>query len=50
MKQTKACEMRFKQPQNGAKLGSKPTPRSNMNRIREKHMKGGHMQKKKQPG
>jgi hypothetical protein len=46
MKQMKACETKFKQPQNGAKLSPKLTPRNKRNRIREKHKKGGHLQRK----
>jgi hypothetical protein len=46
MKQTRACETIFKQPQNGVRLSPKPTPRSKMNRIKEKHRKGGHLQRK----
>jgi hypothetical protein len=46
MKQTRACETIFKQLQNGVKLSPKPTPRSKMNRTREKHRKGGHLQRK----
>jgi len=47
--QTKACETRFKQPQNGAKLNPKPTPRNKKNKIKENHKKRRHLQKK-QPG
>jgi hypothetical protein len=43
MKQKKAREMRFKQPQNGAKLGLKPTPRNKRNRTKEKHGRGGQL-------
>jgi hypothetical protein len=46
MKQMRACETRFKQPQNGAKLSPKLTPRNKRNRTREKHKKGGHLQRK----
>jgi len=46
MKQTRACEMKIKQPQNGVKLNPKPTPKSKRNRIREKHKKKKHMQRK----
>jgi hypothetical protein len=45
MKQTKACETRFKQPQNGVRLNPKPTPRSKRNRTRENHRKKGPLQK-----
>ncbi len=38
--------MSIKEPQNEARLSSKPTPRSKRNRGREKHMKGGHLHKK----
>jgi hypothetical protein len=47
MKQMRACETRFKQPQNGAKLSSKLTLRNKRNRIREKHKKGRTHVKKK---
>jgi hypothetical protein len=46
MKQMRAHEMRFKQPQNGTKLSPKSTPRSKRNKTREKHMKGKHLYKK----
>jgi hypothetical protein len=46
MKQMKAHKTKFKQPQNGIKLSLKPTPRSNRNKTREKHKKGGHLQRK----
>ncbi len=42
----RTCEMRFKQPQDGAKLGPKPTPRSKRNRTKENHMRGGRLQRK----
>jgi hypothetical protein len=45
MKQTRTYEIQLKQPQNGAKLNPKLTPKSNRNRTREKHMKGGHLQR-----
>jgi hypothetical protein len=45
MKQTKAHEMKLKQPQNGIRWISKPTPRNKRNRTMEKHMKGGHPQR-----
>jgi hypothetical protein len=45
IKQTKACKMRFKQPQNGVRLSSKPTPKSKKNRTRDKHRRGGHLQR-----
>jgi hypothetical protein len=46
MKQKKACETRFKQPQSGVKLGPKLTPTSKRIRTREKHKKGGYLQRK----
>jgi hypothetical protein len=46
MKQTKAHETRLKQPQNGVRLNSKPTLRNKGNRTKEKHRKGGHLQRK----
>jgi hypothetical protein len=45
MKQMRTCKTRFKHHQNGNKLSLKPTPRSKRNRIKEKHMRGGHLQK-----
>jgi hypothetical protein len=45
MKQKKAHGMKFKQPQNGTRLNPNPTSRSKKNRTREKHMKGGHLQR-----
>jgi hypothetical protein len=45
-KQTKACETIFKQPQNGARLNPKPTPRSKKNKIKENHKKKRHLKKK----
>jgi hypothetical protein len=45
MKQTWAHEMKLKQPQNGAKLNPKPTPRNKRNRIKENHRKGRHPQR-----
>jgi hypothetical protein len=44
-KQTKACELRFKQPQNGARLNPKPAPRNKRNKIKKNHRKRGHLQK-----
>jgi hypothetical protein len=41
----KELETRFKQPQNGVKLSSKSTSRNKRNRIREKHKRGGHLQR-----
>jgi hypothetical protein len=38
-KQTKACELRFKQPQNGARLNPKPAPRNKRNKIKKNHRK-----------
>ncbi len=46
MKQTKACKMNFKQPQNEIKLNSKPTPRNKKNKAREKHRRQRHMHRK----
>jgi hypothetical protein len=46
MKQMKAHETRFKQPQDGTKLGPKPTPISKRNITREKHRRGGCFQRK----
>ncbi len=37
--------MRFKQPQTGTKLNLKPTPKSKRNKTKEKHKKGGHLQR-----
>jgi hypothetical protein len=45
MKQTKTHKITFKQPQNGIKPSLEPTPINNKNKIREKHMKGGHPQR-----
>jgi hypothetical protein len=45
MKQMKACETRLKQPQNGAKLSSKPTQKNKKNEIREKHKRGRYLQR-----
>jgi hypothetical protein len=45
MKQMKACETKLKQPQNGTKLNMKPTPRNKRKKTKEKHRKGGHLQK-----
>jgi hypothetical protein len=47
VEQTRAHETRFKQPQNGVGLSSKPTPRSKRNRTREKHKERRYLQKKK---
>jgi hypothetical protein len=41
----KACEMKLKQPQNGAKLSLNPTLRNKRNKTKEKHKKGKHLQK-----
>jgi len=46
MKQTKACKMNFKQPQNEAKMSLKPTPRSKRNTTQKKQKKGGHLHRK----
>jgi hypothetical protein len=45
LKQTKAHKLILRQPQNGAKLSPKPTPRNKRNITKEKHMKGGHLQR-----
>jgi len=46
-KQTKACELRFKQPQNGARLNPKPAPRNKRNKIKKNHRKEDTYKKKK---
>jgi hypothetical protein len=46
MKQIRAREMKFKQPQNGVRLNPKPTQKSKRNRIKEKHRRGRHLQRK----
>jgi hypothetical protein len=46
MKQTKAHEKKFKQPQNGVRLNLKSTPRNKRNRIWGKNRRGGHLQRK----
>jgi hypothetical protein len=46
MKQTKACEMNFKQPQNEIRLNLKPTPRNKRNKAWEKHRRRGHLPRK----
>jgi hypothetical protein len=46
VEQTRAHEVEFKQPQNGARLSSKPTLRSKKNRTKDKHKKGRHLQRK----
>jgi hypothetical protein len=45
MKQTKARKTKFKQPQNGIRLNLKSTPKGKRNKTKEKHMKGGCMQR-----
>jgi hypothetical protein len=45
MKQTKAHEMKLKQPQNGARLNAKPMPKSKRNKTKEKHMRGKYLQR-----
>jgi hypothetical protein len=45
MKQMKTCEMKLKKPQNGVKLSPKSTPRNKRNRFKEKHKRGGHLQR-----
>ncbi len=37
--------MMFKQPLNGARLGLEPTQKKEKNKIKEKHRKGGHLQR-----
>jgi hypothetical protein len=36
---------KLKQPQNGIKLNLKPTPKSKRNKTREKHKRGGHLER-----
>jgi hypothetical protein len=43
MKQTKACKMKLKQPQNGTRLNMKLT--SKKKKTKEKHKKKKHLQK-----
>jgi hypothetical protein len=38
--------MRFKQPQNGTRMGPKLTPKNKRNRTREKHKRGKYLQRK----
>jgi hypothetical protein len=38
--------MRLKQPQNGTRMNLNPTSKNKKNKTREKHMKGGHLQRK----
>ncbi len=45
MKQIKAHETSFKQPQNEATLSPKPTLRSKRDRTKVQHMKGKHLQR-----
>jgi hypothetical protein len=45
MKQTRACETKLKQSQNGVKPNPKPTPRSKRNKTKEKHKRGKHLQR-----
>jgi hypothetical protein len=44
VKQTKARETRFKQPQNGARLSPKLVSRSMRNKTKENHKQGEHLQ------
>ncbi len=46
MKQTKACEMNFKQPQHEIRLNSKLTPRNKRNRAQDKHRRQGNLHQK----
>jgi hypothetical protein len=46
MKQKKAREAILKQPQNGARLGPKLTPRSKRIKTKEKHKWRRHLQRK----
>jgi len=46
MKQTKACKMNFKQPQQETRLNSKLTPRNKRNRAQDKHRRKGHLHQK----
>jgi len=48
MKQTKAHEMKLKQPQDGTRLSPKPTPRNKRNKTKKKP-KGFTFAKIKQP-
>ncbi len=41
--------MRLKYPQNGIRLSPKPTPKNKRNKTKEKHKKGGHLQRKNNP-
>jgi hypothetical protein len=45
MKQIKARKTRLKQPQNGARLSPKLTPKIKRNKTRDKHKRGGHLQR-----
>jgi hypothetical protein len=44
MKQMKACETRFKQPQKRTRLNPKPTPKNKRNKTKKKHKSGRHLQ------
>ncbi len=44
-KPTRALKTRIKQPQNGTRLNSNLAPRNKKNRTKEKHKKGGHLQR-----
>jgi hypothetical protein len=50
MKQIKAHEMSFKQPQNETKLSPKPTSKSKRDRIKVQHKRIGHLQKQSNLG
>jgi hypothetical protein len=45
MTHMRACKMNFKQPQNEARLNSKPTPRSKGDRTKVEHMRREHLQR-----
>jgi hypothetical protein len=45
LEQTRAHETKFKQTQNGVRLSSKLTLRNKRNKTREKHERGGHLQR-----
>jgi hypothetical protein len=46
IKQSKAYETNFKQPQNETRLSLKPTSRNKGDKTRMQHMRGEHLQKK----
>jgi hypothetical protein len=37
--------MKLKQPQNGVRMGPKPTLKNKRNKTKEKHRKEGHLKK-----